>query len=194
MPPIDPEPTERLLERFKKGDSNALEILLARHLPRLRQWAAGRLPRTARDGIDTQDLVQETVVRTLKVLKTFECRRAGALQAYLRQALMNSIRDHIRTTGRRPIGEPLIDTEPALDESPLELAIGRENLERFDAALGVLEAADREAIIGRIELGYDYDELAVALDKPSPGAARIAVRRALLKLATKMSDLAEVKR
>ena len=194
MPPIDPEPTERLLDRFKRGDSNALEILLARHLPRLRQWAAGRLPRTARDGIDTQDLVQETVVRTLKVLRTFECRRAGALQAYLRQALMNSIRDHIRTTRRRPIGEPLIDTEPALDESPLELAIGRENLERFDAALGVLEAADREAIIGRIELGYDYDELATALDKPSPGAARIAVRRALLTLATKMSDLAEVKR
>jgi len=194
MTPVDPEPTERLLERFKRGDSNALEILLARHLPRLRQWAAGRLPRTARDGIDTQDLVQETVVRTLRVLKTFECRRAGALQAYLRQALMNSIRDHIRTTQRRPIGEPLIDTEPALDESPLELAIGRENLERFDAALGEFEAADREAIIGRIELGYDYDELAVALDKPSPGAARIAVRRALLKLATKMSDLAEVKR
>lgn len=193
MPPIDPEPTERLLERFKRGDSNALEILLARHLPRLRQWAAGRLPRTARDGVDTQDLVQETVVRTLKVLRTFECRRAGALQAYLRQALMNSIRDRIRTTGRRPIGEPLIDTEPALDESPLELAIGRENLERFDAALGVLEAEDREAIIGRIELGYDYDELATALDKPSPGAARIAVRRALLKLATKMSDLAEVR-
>jgi len=60
--------------------------------------------------------------------------------------------------------------------------------------LAVLEAADREAIIGRIELGYDYDELATALDKPSPGAARIAVRRALLTLATKMSDLAEVKR
>lgn len=193
MPPIDQEPTVQLLERFRQGDSDALDVLLTRHLPRLRRWAAGRLPKTARDGVDTQDLVQETVVRTLRVIGAFECRRDGALQAYLRQALMNSIRDRIRMARRRPIGEPLVESEPAADESPLELAIGRESAERYDAALGALDPTDREAIVGRIELGYDYNELATALEKPSPGAARIAVRRALLRLATKMNDLSEAR-
>ncbi len=190
MPSPDEEPTVQLLERFRSGDGRALDVLLARHLPRLRRWAAGRLPATARDGVDTQDLVQDTVVRTLRVIGAFECRRDGALQAYLRQALMNSIRDHIRATRRRPIGEHLSgDSEPAGDDSPLELAIGRECAERYEAALSELEVPDREAIVGRIELGYDYAELATALEKPSPGAARMAVRRALLKLATKMNDL-----
>jgi RNA polymerase sigma-70 factor (ECF subfamily) len=194
MPSPDEEPTVRLIERFRSGDSDALDILLARHLPRLRRWAAGRLPATARDGVDTQDLVQETLVRTLRLIGAFECRRDGALQAYLRQALMNSIRDCIRSTRRRPIGEPLRDdSKPAGGDSPLELAIGRECAERYEAALNELEAPDREAIVGRIELGYDYDELATALEKPSPGAARIAVRRALLKLATKMNDLSDTR-
>ena len=189
MPSPDQEPTVDLLARFRSGDGEALEVLLARHLPRLRRWAAGRLPASARDGVDTQDLVQETVVRTLRVIGAFECRRDGAFQAYLRQALMNSIRDRIRATKRRPIGAPLVDSEPAKDDSPLDLAIGRESAERYEAALEELEPPDREAIVGRIELGYDYDELAAALEKPSRDAARVAVRRALLKLATKMNDL-----
>lgn len=193
MPPADHEPTARLIERIRHGDEHALEVLLARHLPRLCRWASGRLPRMARDGIDTQDLVQETVIRTLRVIGAFESRREGALQAYLRQALVNSIRDRIRSARRRPAGEPLNDAQPATDESPLELAIGRENAERYDAAVAALEPADREAIVGRIELGYDYDELAAALEKPSPGAARIAVRRALVRLATKMNDLRDAR-
>jgi RNA polymerase sigma-70 factor (ECF subfamily) len=52
----------------------------------------------------------------------------------------------------------------------------------------MLSASDQEAIIGRIELGYDYGELAAALGKPSPAAARMAVRRALLRLAENMRN------
>ena len=47
-------------------------------------------------------------------------------------------------------------------------------------------AADREAVIGRIELGYSYEELAVALDKPTAAAARMAVTRAVKRLAGEM--------
>ena len=54
------ESTVELLEKVKRGDHGALEVLLERHLPRLRRWASGRLPRHFRDGSDTEDLVQET--------------------------------------------------------------------------------------------------------------------------------------
>jgi DNA-directed RNA polymerase specialized sigma24 family protein len=49
-----------------------------------------------------------------------------------------------------------------------------------------LRAADREAILGRLELGYSYEQLALILKKPTPGAARLAVRRALLRLSDEM--------
>ena len=74
----------------------------------------------------------------------------------------------------------------AKDVSPFDLALGAETMARYDEALAALRPQGREAIIGRIELGYDYKELAVSLDKPSVRAARAAVHRALLRLAEEM--------
>jgi hypothetical protein len=37
-------------------------------------------------------------------------------------------------------------------------------------------------------LECSYDEMAVMLGKPSPNAARVAVRRAVVRLALKMND------
>jgi RNA polymerase sigma-70 factor (ECF subfamily) len=59
-------------------------------------------------------------------------------------------------------------------------------VERYDRALQKLSASDREAIVGRLELGYSYEELAEALGKPSAEAARKAAQRALLKLAEEL--------
>jgi RNA polymerase sigma-70 factor (ECF subfamily) len=71
-------------------------------------------------------------------------------------------------------------------ESPLEQAIGRENLQRYERALARLDLVEREAIIGRVEMGYTFQELADALGKPTPDAARKATERALIKLAEEM--------
>jgi RNA polymerase sigma-70 factor (ECF subfamily) len=182
----DGESTIRLLERAREGDRQALEILFARCVPLLRRWAQGRLPRWARDAADTQDLVQETVLQTFKRLNTFEPRREGALQAYLRQALMNRIRDELRRFERRPVSSDLDASAPDTAPSPLEAAIGQQAYERYERALGRLRPEDREAIIARVELGYSYEELASALDKPTPEAARKAAQRALLRLAAEM--------
>ena len=175
-----------LLARARAGDNDALNSLLARHLPRLRRWAAGRLPGYARGRDDTDDLVQDTVVRTLRNLESFEPRREGALQAYLRQAVLNQIRDAIRRAKRRPALDVLDEEMTGQGISPFEHAVGVETLSRYDAALAALRPQDREAIIGRIELGYDYTELAITLDKPTDNAARLAVHRAMLRLAEEM--------
>ena len=180
------ESTLGLLERARCGDPAALDALIAIYLPRLRRWATGRLPVWARDLSETQDLVQETVVQAFKHIERFEIRGEGALQAYLRQSLLNRIRMEIRRAGRRPqSGELDVETK-APGPSPLELAIGREALDRYETALSQLAAADREAIIARIELGLTYDEVATALGRPSPDAARKAVERALFRLAHAM--------
>src|SRR5688572_6587085 len=55
-----------LFERARAGDRRAVEVLIARYLPRMRRWATGRLPPWARDMADTHDLVQETLFQTFR--------------------------------------------------------------------------------------------------------------------------------
>jgi RNA polymerase sigma-70 factor (ECF subfamily) len=135
---------------------------------------------------DTDDLVQDTLIRTVANLDHFENRGEGALQAYLRNALMNRIRDEIRRRGRIPAPSPLDTAIPAQSRSPLEAAIGAETLDKYDRALERLDDETREAVIARIEMGCSYAEVAELMGKPSVDAARMAVSRALVKLAEEM--------
>ena len=185
-PVLDQEATVELLARLRNGDDAALNRLLDRCLPPLRRWAHGRLPPFARDVRDTGDLVQDTVISALRRLDGFEARREGALQAYLRQALANHITDIVRQHLRRPVPVEMPEHLAAPDPSPLDLAIGSENHARYEAALARLRPEDREAIVTRIELQYTYEELAVALGKPTANAARVAVTRALRRLSAQM--------
>src|SRR6187402_2916368 len=126
--------TIQLLERARAGDQAALDRLFARYLKPLRRWASGRLPRWARDMADTQDLVQETLFQTFKRIEAFEPRGEGALQAYLRQAVLNRIREELRRAKRRPPRSELDPEAEGNARSPLEEAIGQEAVERYEQA------------------------------------------------------------
>ena len=180
--------TIALLERARGGDRDALDALFARHVKPLRRWISGRLPRWARDMADTDDLVQDALLQTFKRIDAFDPRGPGALQAYLRQAVFNRVRDELRRKGRRPDSTDLDGVELASDQSPLEDAIGREAVEKYEHALARLRPEEREAIVARVELCYTYEELAEALGKPSADAARKAAQRALLRLASEMRN------
>lgn len=181
-----PDETIQLLKKARGGDKAALEALFERYLVPLRRWARGRLPKYARDMTDTQDIVQETLLQTFKNIESFDAQRQGALQGYLRQAVMNRIRDELRRFGRRGQGAVLDSDAPDSGPSPLEQAIGRQALERYEQALARLRPEEREAIIARVELGLSYEEMAEALQKPTADAARKAAQRALLRLAAEM--------
>ena len=178
--------TVHLLALARAGDDRALDRLFARYLPSLRRWASGRLPRWARDLAETQDLVQETLLQVFRKIDGFEYRGEGAFQAYLRQAVMNRLRNELRRANRRPQHDEIEDRFEAAGTSPLEAAIGVEALEQYEAALQRLSGSDREAIIARIELGMTYEQMAEILGKPTAGAARLAVTRALVRLSAGM--------
>jgi RNA polymerase sigma-70 factor (ECF subfamily) len=183
-PPLDSPAV--LLQRVREGDKDSLERLIERHLAPLRRYASGRLPRWARDLADTDDLIQDTLLRTFSRVDAFDVRGPGALQAYLRQAVMNRLRDELRRKGRAPALVDVDEVQLAGDGSPLEDAIGAEAAARYVAALARLEPEEREAIIGRVEMEYSYADLADVLGKPTADAARKAARRALLRLAEEM--------
>lgn len=137
--------------------------------------------------VDTDDMIQETLIGTFKNLEGFVPRHDGAFGAYLRQALLNRIRDEIRKAKARPRREEMPHEHPAEGASPLEEAIGSDALERYERALSRLAEDDREVLLARIELGLSYKEIATAAKRPSAEAARKAVGRALLRLATEMA-------
>jgi RNA polymerase sigma-70 factor (ECF subfamily) len=181
------ETTIDLLNRARNGDAEALDSLIGRYLPPLQRWARGRLPRWARNMADTDDIVQEALVDTFRKIESFEHRGEGALRAYLRQAVMNRIRDELRKAAVRRVepGVPEDFADPG--PSPLEATIGQAALDRYEAALVKLRDAERDVIIARVELGFTYPEIARATGRESPDAARMAVTRALMRLTEEMA-------
>ncbi|MEQ1757378.1 MAG: sigma-70 family RNA polymerase sigma factor [Vicinamibacterales bacterium] len=177
-----------LLRQAQAGDTQAVNRLFGRYMPPLLRFAHRRVPTWARGGMDTGDFVQDTVLQAFKRLKFFEPRQDGALLGYLRRALLNRIRDQFRRAARRPAPQELDESTADSGASPLQETITKEDRARYIAGLAKLKPADREAIVGRVELGYSYEQLALVLKKPTPEAARLAVRRALLRLGEQMQQ------
>ena len=186
MPSADLLITSDLLRRAKSGDSTALNSLMSRYRPKLIRWATGRLPSYARSLLDTGDLVQETLLRAVQSLENLEIGGPGMFQAYVRQAVLNRIRDQVRWARRRPgvdeVPEDLVDSTP----SPLEGAIGSDVLDRYERSLEQLTETQRRLIHLRIELDFSYEEIAAIMERQSPDAARMAVQRAVRRLAEVM--------
>lgn len=176
-----------LVQRANRGEAPALDALLARYLPRLQRWAHGRLPPAARGALQTQDLVQDTLMHVIQRLPSFQPRHEGAFQGYVRTTLWNRIRDLARHHQRTGPSVPLDPDIAAEEWSPLDLAVGRETLDRYEAALERLRPDDKSLIIARIEMGLPYQEIAEMFDKPSVAAVHMAVSRALVKLAEEMA-------
>ena len=178
--------TRMLLDRAQAGENWALESLCTRYLPRLYRLATGRLPPRVRGVVDTGDLVQESLIRTINNLGKFEPRHAGAFPAYLRKVVLNRIREEVRKSTSRPRAVSLDGTEVDPLSSPLEETIGHELVERYEAALARLKEDDRAILFLKIEMDMVYAEIADVLDKPSVDAARMAVKRAVVRLAGEM--------
>ena len=182
------ESTATLLVRVKNGDQLAREQLCSTYLPLLRRWAHGRLPAYARDLAETDDMVQNTLIRAMNKLDSFSSVREGAFLAYLRKILLNNIRMEIRRfSNQNDLLKQQFDGQDDLyQSSALEQAIGTEVIEKYESALMKISEQAREAVILRVELGYSYPEIATAIECESANAARMIVARSLYKLAESM--------
>lgn len=186
-PLLSDEPTIELVIKARAGDRLAVEALLQRCLPQLKRWAHGRLPPAARGSLDTGDLVQEAAMHALRRLDTFEPRHVGAMQAYLRQSVINRIRDEVRRITRHPAAVALPDDHPGDGTSPLEAVIEAESYERYRKALDHLKPRDREMVMARIEVQWTLGEIAQQFGMKTVDAARMAVSRALRRLSASMA-------
>jgi RNA polymerase sigma-70 factor, ECF subfamily len=182
---LSDEPTIDLVVQARGGDRMAVEALLERCMPPLKRWAHGRLPTAARGHLDTGDLVQDSAMNLVARFDVFEPRHVGAMQAYLRQAVINRIRDEVRRVTRRPAPLELEDY-PSDASTPLETTIQVESYQRYRQALMRLRSKDRELILARIEMQWNFNEIVQRFGLPTVSAARMAMRRAERRLAEEL--------
>lgn len=184
--PTRDQSTATLLERIRVGNDAAREELFRRCLPLLKRFARGRLPARRRDLAETDDLVQVTLLRALNNVERFDARGRGAFFAYLRQIMLNAVREEIRRHANRPDHTDNLDAVPAAPDSVVALAVGEQTLEAYEHGLAQLSEQQREAVILRVEFDMSYAEIAAELDCVSTDAARMQVARGLRHLASLM--------
>lgn len=179
--------TAQLLERVRGGDESAIRDLVELYRPLLERWATGRLPSHARGLVDTTDLVHVSLIRVLGQVQTFEVSRPGAFLAYMRRSLLNQMRNQIRAAESRPRGGGE-SVDRTADRISVETEVGDSTLRAYEDALSRLPESDQAAVILRVEFRLKYHEIAGALGKPSAGAVRKQVTRALVRLAAMMEE------
>jgi RNA polymerase sigma factor (sigma-70 family) len=141
-----------------------------------------------RKSIDTGDVVQEIFLGTIRCLENIRPRYPGSFPTYLRRAVLNRINDETRKSARKPELAALGGNETDTAPSPLDQTIGLDLREQYERAMMRLTENDRAAVFLRVELKMGYAEIAGVLNKPSTDAARMAVQRALVRLAEGMHD------
>ncbi|MDB4324732.1 sigma-70 family RNA polymerase sigma factor [bacterium] len=181
--------TAELLRRYRDGDRRAVDEIYERLLPELERWAHGRLPKYARDHGETQDLVQETAMSVLDKLDRFDSKGRGALLGYMKSALRRRVIDYIRKAGRTPT---LVEIEP--EDRPIDapqdgIQLVGELVEIYIQAFSKLPDDDQQAIMASMQHGKDHAANASSLGKPSPAAARMAIKRAKEKLAALAAEV-----
>ncbi|MEM7481029.1 MAG: sigma-70 family RNA polymerase sigma factor [Acidobacteriota bacterium] len=182
----DGEPTSLvLLARYQHGDEAAREELLARYLPKLRRFAHGRLNGHARDAQDTQDLVQEALLKSFPKLEDFDASNGVTFFPYLTRTICHLARDWNRRERRRSVLEEIL---PVREPSPLDLLIQEDGFERLCEELDMLEPRQSEAIVARDLLDFSWREVAQHLEFGTEDAARMAVKRAKKALVKRLED------
>ena len=179
------ESTAVLISRARGGDREAWDAVIGPCLRPLNEFAARWLPPAVRSRIGADDLVQEAILSGIAHLDRFECRHRGAFLAYLRTSIRHRIVDELRKASRRraagPCSEPVDGAR-----SPLQRIIDQQNVERYAMALARLGARDRQLIMLRVEQHLAYSEVAARLGISNEQAVRMAVRRALSRLARRL--------
>jgi RNA polymerase sigma-70 factor (ECF subfamily) len=192
----DSEHTRRLLAALRAGDRRALDALLARHRPAMRDLVACHLDPRAAARADPSDVVQEAQAHMARRIDDYLARDPMPFHLWARKTAYERLLDlHRRHLGRarRAAGReaPLPDRSSLLlarpllagGPSPSQEAEARELAERVARAVAGLAGADREVLLMRHAEGLPFDEVSCLLGI-DPAAARKRFGRALIRLQT----------
>lgn len=179
-----PSVTSILFERFRGGDQDAYEPLVRRLDERLRRFVRVLLGDRLRSDEQACDIVQETLLRAIPRLSTFEPHRKGALMSFVTKIARNLVRDLARARrSPRLVASPDEDPfwlglEQASEPAPGDGLALRELNAILDEAASRLAERDRDIVARRHVLGSSWEEIVEAMGFESRGAASMCYLRA----------------
>jgi RNA polymerase sigma factor (sigma-70 family) len=186
------------IQRARLGDNEALESLLALHLPGLRGFLQNRAGDVIRGKETVSDLVQSTCREVLQDLSAHDFEDEVHFKHWLYQAALRKVVDRARhwRAERRDVarearepggadadsveGRLLAGLEEALG-TPSQVAMGREELRRVEAALNRLPKEQRNLILMARFLDLPHREIARQTGQ-AEGTVRVQLMRALAAL------------
>lgn len=197
--------TEQLIEKARSGDPEARDRLLMRHRDALRRMIEMRLDRKIQRRVDASDIVQEVLVDANRRLTDYLADPKMPFHLWLRHMAKDRIIDAHRR--HRVSSKRSVDREQNLaigfnmDQSSVDLAAQicdteatpgaaatmEELQRRFQAAIELMDPADREVIIMRHFEQLTNQDVAAALDL-SAAAASMRYLRAMRRLRTMLGD------
>jgi len=163
-----------LVRAYQGGDEGGATALVGRHAAGVARFLAA----SGADPGELDDLLQETFIRAFRALASW--RGESAFRCWLLSIARNLSRDHYRRLRKRTV-VTLEDTDLVTHDGPAETLDAREAERRMQEGLGTLPRLQREVFLLRAQQGFDYDEIARALET-TPGSARVHYHHAVKRL------------
>ncbi|MCS7263237.1 MAG: sigma-70 family RNA polymerase sigma factor [Armatimonadetes bacterium] len=156
---------EALVQKAKRGDSQAFELLIERHYQRIYKLAFQMLG----NGEDAADATQETFVKAYQQIRSF--RGASSFATWLYRIAINTCRDMMRRNRAIPFSQispedEQNDFEPStlIEPNPNEILAEREKAELVWMALNSLPEDTRQILVLCDMQGFSYAEVAEILN------------------------------
>ncbi len=171
---------QELVERVQRGDKRAFDLLVRKYQGKV----AGLVSRYVYDHAEVEDVVQEVFIKAYRALDRF--RGDSAFYTWLYRIAVNTAKNHLVASGRRPPGqdvdaEDVVNTEAGYrlqeSESPERAIMTRQIADVLQATLRDLPDDLREAITLREIEGMSYEEIADVMSCPI-GTVRSRIFRA----------------
>ena len=171
---------------------------IQKHGPALVLWATAQMPAWLGAKLDPEDLVQQTLLESVRGSERLAGKPEREVLAYLRRALINNLIDAARkyapTRGEVPsagIGDSSRgagDWLAAPDTSPSERYAKRESEDKLAEGLARLPEAQRLAVEMRYLRGAKVAEIAQSMGK-TEGAVAALLHRAVTTLKVELNHL-----
>lgn len=166
------------MERFRQGDSRALEALFNRHA----KGVHGFLLRMVRDGALADDLLQQTFLSVVRSADRFTL--GSKVWPWLLTIAANAARGNMRRARQQV--EVLGEDAPEPFHTPSQSDPGARK--RINAAFARLPQSQREVVVLHKVEGLSFEEISQVLGITST-AARIRAHRGYELLKAELGDL-----
>lgn len=191
---MDRTESTALLKDARAGSREALNSLMERCAGRLLAFIRLRMGGSLRSHLESQDILQASLMKAFTGIDRFEHGHTGSLMAWLARIAENEIRDQAEYHKRKrrdaarvvPLADGLDGLGTQVRSMISEVVLG-ESMERLERALESLDDNHREIIILRKYEELGFREIGQRLGK-SPDACRMLLARALTALTLRMNE------